>query len=290
MATGLRNKRWAATAVAPLLLLAACGEKEEPAAPQDAGSDADDAPSVSGLESLLASLGDDVAGSPCVQDEECEGTNARCSRGAPGTVRTCTGLCTSDDHCGRNGTCVEVARLGAETLSFCQKLCASDDECDAQLQCSRAFNVYGVLRGISDRLRGADVFADEGTPTVCQEKPETVMIEDGAVGRACSEGCPGGSCDALPAAFTPGGYCSGKCLRDEQCGENGACVQDVATLTLGLPGMCLLRCTDRTECREGYGCWALPWVLSDTRYCVPDQFLRDRPPPPMPGDADAGGS
>jgi hypothetical protein len=188
---------------------------------------------------------------------------------------------------------VEVARLGTETLSFCQKLCVSDDDCDSQLQCSPAFNVSSVLRNISDLLRGAAVTADERTPTICQEKPETVMIEEGAVGRACSEGCPGGKCDALPPAVTPGGYCSGKCFRDEHCGDNGACVQDVATLTLGLPGRCLLRCTDHAECRQsdGYGCWMLPWVRPDThKYCVPEQLLRDGPPRPGPGDADAGGA
>lgn len=290
MATGMRNKGWVKAAVAPLLLLAACGEKEEPAAPRDAGSDPEDAALVNGIDSLLASLGDDVAGSPCTVNEDCEGVNARCSPGAPGAVRSCTGLCTSDEQCGQNGTCVEVARLGTQTLSFCQKLCESDDECDPQLQCSRAFNVYAVLRSISDLLRGADVFSDGSAPTVCQEKPETVMIEDGAVGRACSEGCPGGKCDALPPAITPGGYCSGRCLQDEQCGEKGVCVRDIAALTLGLPGMCLLSCTDHAECREGdgYGCWSPPWVFPDMRYCVPVQFLRGGRFGAAPDGVDAG--
>jgi hypothetical protein len=286
MATGLRHKRWAALAVASLSLLAACGEKEEPVQPQDAGSDADASPP----DVLLASLAADVAGSPCTNDADCEGTNARCTPGAPGAVRSCTGRCTSDEHCGENGTCLEVARLGTATVSFCQKLCSSHDECDSALQCNRAFNLSAVLLDFSNLLSGADVLSDERT-TICQEKPDTAMIDDGAVGRACSEGCPGGTCNAFPSPLTPGGYCTGKCLEDEQCGENGACVRDVATRTLGLPGMCLLRCTEHSECRQsdGYGCYPLLWVLPDMRkYCVPDEFLRDGPPRFRPVEADAG--
>lgn len=292
MATGVRHKRWTAAALAPIALLGACGGEGSRGNPRDAAGEPD--AEVGGIASLLADLEDGVAGQPCTDDVDCAGKNARCSTGIQdGSVRSCTGLCDDDDQCGDGGTCVEVARLGAQTVSFCQKICTGDEECDDRLQCSPSFNAYEVIVSISDLLRGANVFTPSGTPTICQEKVDTVNMENGAVGRACDpdSDCGGGTCNTFEGFF-PGGYCSGKCLKHEQCGETGACVRDIASETLGLPGACLLKCTDGSECREdeGYGCWPLPipFVRDSSMYCMNELPLRDgRGGLPFPGAADA---
>lgn len=289
MATGVRNKRWMAAAFASSLLLGACSEGSRGDARDAAVEDAD----VEVIESLLADLDDGVAGLPCTDDVDCAGKNARCSTGIqPDSVRSCTGLCDDDEQCGEGGTCVEVARLGAQTVSFCQKVCSGDSDCDEQLQCSQSFNAYEVIVSISNLLRGAEVFAPSGTPTVCQEKVDTVNMEDGAVGLACApdSDCGGGTCNNF-TGFFPGGYCSGKCLKHEQCGKTGACVRDVASETLGLPGFCLLKCTEHAECRqdEGYGCWPLPFPFSrdSSTYCINELPLRNGRGLLFPGAGDA---
>jgi hypothetical protein len=296
MATGVQHKRWTAAAFAPILLVGvgvgACGQGSRGNSP-DAGADPD--AEVDGIASLLADLEDDVAGLPCREDGDCAGKNARCSPGIQsGAVRSCTGLCDSDDQCGAHGKCVEVAQLGTQTVSFCQKLCSGDDQCGEGLECSPSFNAYEVIVGISSLLRGAEVFAPSDTPTICQEKVDTVTMENDAVGRKCASDseCGGGTCNTFEGFF-PGGYCSGKCLKNEQCGDTGACVRDIASETLGLPGACLLECTDHSECRQedGYGCWPVPFVRDSSGYCVNERPLREGTagfPSPGAGDADAG--
>jgi hypothetical protein len=272
MATGVQPKRWTATAFAAILLfgVAACGE-ESRGNSRDAAVETD--ADVGGFEGLLAELEDGVAGLPCNVDSDCAGTNGRCSPGTEGAVHSCTGLCDDDDQCGEGGTCVEVARLGTQTVSFCQKTCTDDSQCDEKLECSQSFNAYEVIVGISHALRGADVLEPSRTPTICQEKVDTVHLEDGAVGRPCQSDseCGGGTCNNFAAAF-PNGYCSGKCFRDEQCGNTGGCLRDVASETLGLPGACFRECTDSSECRqdEGYGCWPLLFVFpqESSSYCM----------------------
>jgi hypothetical protein len=271
MATGMRHKPWAAAALTPLLLLGACGEKRSEG--PDAGET--DAEVSGGFDGLRAQLEDGVAGRPCREDEDCGGKNARCSPGRPGAVRSCTGLCTEHEQCGEGGTCVEVARLGAQPLSFCQQVCADDSECDPELQCSQAFNAYQLVVSISELLRGAALSGAGAEYTICQERPQTVRIEHGAVGLACEddEPCGGGQC----LAWMPGGYCSGRCMQDQQCGDRGACVRDFVSVTLGLPGNCLLTCTQRSDCREAedYGCGPLPFVEGGAAasYCVSQQLL-----------------
>jgi hypothetical protein len=299
MATGVQYKRWTAAAFAPISLfgigisigggVGACGEGSGNSRDAAVEPEAD----VGGIERLLAQLDDGVAGLPCTTDVECAGTNARCSPGTEGAVRSCTGLCDDDDQCGADGTCVEVARLGTQTVSFCQKECTEDSDCDARLQCSQSFNAYEVIVSISNALSGADVFAPSGTPTICQERIDTVQMDDDAVGAACEpdSDCGGGTCNTFAAAF-PNGYCSGKCLKHEQCGMTGACVRDIASETLGLPGACLRKCTDSSECRqdEGYGCWPLPSFIAQdaSSYCMNEQPWREGMAGfPFPGSGDA---
>jgi hypothetical protein len=302
MATDVQHKRWASAGFASIFLfgggvgVGACGEASRGNSP-DAGADLDG--DVGGIESLLADLEDDVAGLPCREDGDCAGKNARCSPGIQtDAVRSCTGLCEDDDQCGAGGTCVEVARLGTQTLSFCQKTCTDHDDCDEQLQCSQSFNAYEVIVSISNALRGAEVFMPSDPPTICQEELDTVQMENGAVGLACEPDaeCGGGTCNTR-AAFFPNGYCSGKCTEHEQCGVTGACVRDIASETLGLPGACLRKCLDHSECRqdEGYGCWPLPFLLAvdAAAYCLIERPREGTPGFLFPGPgegaaADAG--
>src|SRR5262249_49947514 len=76
-----------------------------------------------------------------------------------------------------------------------------------------------------------------------------------SVGRSCSADaeCGGGFCASDDMVFRsyPGGYCSGLCMQDSDCGDIGTCAP-------GLPGglgTCYRKCTADLDCgREGYRC------------------------------------
>ncbi len=101
------------------------------------------------------------------------------------------------------------------------------------------------------------------------DPPADFVPGDGSVGEACAAI---GDCALVPSdtAFCmtdmwgfisfPGGYCTGFCGSDAECGPGGGC--DV--------GQCFLRCTSDAECRaaEGYTCHAIPFIGPDT-YCLP---------------------
>ena len=83
----------------------------------------------------------------------------------------------------------------------------------------------------------------------------------------------------------PGGYCTGNCLDDADCGARGYCVPGF----LGrIPGSCTLRCANDDDCgRDGYRCRA----TSSASYCVagpkalPDNVAGNA----CKSDADCGG-
>jgi hypothetical protein len=103
--------------------------------------------------------------------------------------------------------------------------------------------------------------------------PQTDRLADGIVGTPCAAAtdCGSGSClQTIPVVNTsyPGGYCTGRCQRDDACGASGVCVPGL----LGSVGSCYLRCDENTGCaREGYRCR----VVSNVGRCV-------AAPPPLP--------
>lgn len=70
----------------------------------------------------------------------------------------------------------------------------------------------------------------------------------GSVGSECElhTDCDSSFCDRT----VPGGYCSGECESDADCGSAGVCDR----------GVCLDRCVDSIECRGGFVCYGLPDV------------------------------
>jgi hypothetical protein len=280
MAVSMRWKLLAATAAALTLAFGACGDDEKKGDNENKGSG--DGGGLEdfldgGLESLLADLDDDVAGAPCKENTDCGGKNATCSVGAPGVFRSCTGLCTEDSHCGAGGTCVKIASFGEDQLSYCSKVCSSDSECSSELQCRKGIDINEVVSGISELLDGGIGLEPEETPKICQEKANTVMLANGAVGKPCTADtaasvCGGGTCSTL---LNPGGYCTGSCLDDSHCGNTGGCARDIVSATLGAPGTCLLKCTTDTACREGYSCQENAAVFGTGKYCAADIQIPD---------------
>jgi hypothetical protein len=103
-------------------------------------------------------------------------------------------------------------------------------------------------------------------PNTCQPEPETDKLGDGVVGAMCAADgdCGDGRCLRMSNASNyPGGYCTGRCLEDADCGKNGSCTPGLA----GGAGTCYLRCAGDSDCkRDGYRCRA---TATATMQCVP---------------------
>lgn len=92
------------------------------------------------------------------------------------------------------------------------------------------------------------------------------QLADGIVGQPCSSAaqCGSGTCmQTIPIVNVPypGGYCTGSCYADAECGAEGVCAPGI----LGRAGTCYLRCDDAKGCeREGYRCR----VVSGVGRCI----------------------
>jgi hypothetical protein len=130
-------------------------------------------------------------------------------------------------------------------------------------------------------------------PNTCRPIPETDQLDDGVAGDMCmaAADCPGGTCltsrmEIVTTIDLPGGYCSGRCVEDAQCGAGGVCLPAL----LGGAGSCYQACADDSECtRDGYRCRALRGQI---RGCNP---AADPLPDTTTGDAcasdtDCGGA
>jgi hypothetical protein len=104
----------------------------------------------------------------------------------------------------------------------------------------------------------ADASADAAT---AMTKPLSART----AGKACAADaeCAPGTCATtlrfLPGSsgmVAPGGYCTGTCKTDEQCGEGGTCRGSYADLSgMGVvDGRCLATCSADGDCRMGYRC------------------------------------
>jgi len=223
-----------------------------------------------------AKLGDNVAGKACKVDSDCAGEGATCATMLGGIMGIgaltaeggyCRGPCDDSSSCGAGGVC--AGALGALVMGSCQKACDTDKDC-------RTSENYLCIDGsIMIPDGGIPMIGDGGPPIVipsqpktCAPKPMVVDLDNGVVGKACKKDkdCKGGSCSTSitmggiagmggTAVAYPGGYCSGACAKDEDCGDTGACVGALALGPVNSTGSCLLKCENTKDCgREGYRC------------------------------------
>ncbi len=249
-----------------LLLASACSEdttaprdggiyEEDPK--NDAGGDGDGDQAGDGGPGQVGDstkLGDNVAGKACTSDMDCAGGGARCATsvgGIMGLAATstpggyCTRDCSSNDDCGAGGVC-SSSLLGSGS---CVAACTSNADCTRE--------GYHCAEGV-------DLFVLQ-LPASCLPRPETDKLADGVVGKPCGNdsACGTGFCadsvgevsafgQTLPGRDAPGGYCSGSCLEDSECGKGGVCVAPVPNQ----PGRCYLECGSACT-RDDYHCGAL---------------------------------
>src|SRR6185312_7674186 len=95
--------------------------------------------------------------------------------------------------------------------------------------------------------------------------PAAQPLPDNTAGKTCESDkeCATGIClKSIPGSFgsaaldAPGGYCSGSCTTNTECGEGGACSGAIPSFagTTPTPGRCLKGCESADDCREGYRC------------------------------------
>jgi hypothetical protein len=223
-----------------LYCLVACGDDEEPV---DAGP-----------AELLA------AGKACESDEQCAagmcldmlpGAFGGAAVLAPGGY--CSGECMNSADCGKAAACSGAFAGLPGGIGMirgrCLSTCTQSSDCRTGYRCVNALGLPVTPTtfdaGVPSGLLGA---------STCQPAPETDKLEDGVVGSMCAADgdCGDGRCLRMSnAASYPGGYCSGRCLQDADCGATGSCTAGLA----GGAGSCFLRCASDSDCkREGYRC------------------------------------
>jgi hypothetical protein len=172
-----------------------------------------------------------------------------------------------DGDCGKGGTCAGafpgVMGVLAPTPGTCLAQCLHADDCREGYRCVNGLGLPLAANGGTGSPDGG--LASLLGPNTCQPKPETDKLPDGVVGSACSadSDCTPGSCaQMLGLTRYPGGYCTGRCLEDADCGSSGIC-------NAGLPGSsgsCSKICGSDADCgREGYRCRSSGTALQ----CVP---------------------
>jgi hypothetical protein len=254
-----------------------CGDDEPPESERDSAVDGRDGGPGDGGSAPLPS---GTAGKACEADSECGGGTCATMLGsrfggagmaAPGGY--CTSGCMLPDDCGEGGTCLGafagIAGIGA-VEGQCLSECTSAEDCRGGYRCVNALGVpVAVDGGMSDVTGG---LLGSGT---CQPTPATDQLDEGVVGAACEgdEQCGDGRCLRMNTQQTvyPGGYCSGRCLEDAECGPGGVCQPSLAG---GAVGTCYLSCGSDEDCtRDGYRCRA----GANAMQCVPG-------PDPLPDD------
>jgi len=156
----------------------------------------------------------------------------------------CTAACANDAQCGAGSVCLGALSVGG-IKGECRKSCAADPDCGrAEYECAiqaGATTDAQMGAGMSFRL-----------PNTCQPRVTPAKLSN-EVGKACASksDCGAGTCET--GQEYPGGYCSGACVADADCGGKGVCLKD----GYGSGGSCFERCNVDTDCgrdASGYGC------------------------------------
>lgn len=295
-------------------VVSACGE-DDPAGltTKDGGtSNGDAGPSIVPLPA-------NTAGNACTKDTEC-GSSGKCATALTGGNASqlltsaagvnfasaaeggyCTLDCNTDVDCGEGGVCfgsgAGLPPIGGEInlTGECRTKCMADADCRGGYECA------GPSAGLTTLLSGIPFLGPMLIPpSSCQAVPTADSLTDG-VGKACKADtdCGGGYCDpestSMPAApfpgfeapSYPGGYCTGVCTKNSDCGAKATCLAGF----YGSAGTCRATCTTDTDCArkaEGYICQN---ALTDAnvkvcRYKAPDADAGT--PAGDAGTADAG--
>jgi hypothetical protein len=194
-----------------------------------------------------------VVGKACTADADCGpsgdcrdplngGTYAGESLGGSGpTAGYCSATCNTDAECGEGGVCFgPESRRGGE----CRKAC------NAAADCKR--DNYECAQLNNPPLIDEDTAMEVAVPKTCQPLRTPVSFTN-EVGNACADetACNGGTC--REGGQWPGGYCSGSCNADSDCGAEGVCLLRL----YGKGGSCYESCNVDTDCKRdamNYGC------------------------------------
>jgi hypothetical protein len=202
---------------------------------------------------------------------------ARSDVGARSSSSSAIGqACSRDGDC-KSGQCATfLAQIGAlgnpAPGGYCTARCLAQSDCEAGSVCTGMFaaspgHCSAACKAAFDCRAGyactplipLSIAVDGGTVTgTCQPIPMADRLADGVVGSACmtNSDCGGGSCvltEPITGTTYPGGYCSGRCTTDADCGARGLCTPSA----LGGIGSCSLRCDTDADCsRDGYRCRA----------------------------------
>lgn len=198
------------------LVLSGCGDDDEPT----------DDP-VAGAGAPAKILDDNKAGDACTAEKDCgNGTcllrlttstllGQQIQMLAPGGY--CSFGCRLDVDCGAGGLCIGAT---ADAKGQCL------GRCDGNNHCREGYRCLDLSGAPLPQTAPSDTPSNSGVGT-CRVAPETDKLSSGVAGAMCSSDsdCSGGRCDTDDAFMMsyPGGYCSGRCLTDADCGEGGAC-------------------------------------------------------------------
>ncbi|MEY4580461.1 MAG: hypothetical protein RL701_5164 [Pseudomonadota bacterium] len=202
------------------------------------------------------------AGKTCTANSDCGNGTCRLmfpglggvAQPAPGGY--CTFKCNLSADCGPNATCGSVGGNlfgGQPAESLCLASCNANTSCRDGYRC---MDVGGQAIGAQSTASGS-----------CQIKPPTDTIAGKIAGSSCESNadCGGGRCSMNELnTDLPGGYCTGRCLADSDCGDQAVCAAAFA----GATGICFRSCESDSECgRDGYRCRAQ--IGQQAKLCVP---------------------
>lgn len=216
-------------------------------------------------------LPDDTAGTACKTNEDC--ANGVCLTSIPGSLGGtsmsapggyCSAACMADSDCGEGGVCSGAFPAFGGSAAMpgrCMKGCNSAADCRDGYRCVNGLGMAATASQTPDPTAGLL------GPNACQPVPATTQLTDGVTGKTCEEDkdCGQGHCLKTEGMMTyPGGYCSGSCLRDADCGVGGTCT--LPAIGDGA-GSCYLTCQTHgdSDCREGYRCR----TNGSRRQCLP---------------------
>jgi hypothetical protein len=246
--------------------------------------DTSDAASPSTAKPAPTVLTDNAAGKACASDKECG--SGRCfkefsstnllgmmtSQTAPGGY--CSFACKLNVDCG-GGICVGAQGGGGLFANTNGASGASGQcmgRCDVSSQCRDGYRCVDLFGQPQNGEATSDTPSPNGSGS-CQIAPATDKLSGEVVGSACTEdaACSGGRCLTTAAGGMttyPGGYCTGRCLTDTDCGAGATCAPGLG----GGTGTCYRGCATDVDCaREGYRCRARAGAPGGTavRQCVP---------------------
>lgn len=203
--------------------------------------------------------------------DTCDDSNACTNDILTGSAENCNVSCTTelvtscvdDDGCcpagcnaGNDNDCSPSCGdnnvdAGETCDGDCPTTCDDGNSCTNDITTGSAgnCNVVCTTQDITQCVNGDGCCAPG-----CDSTVDDDCTGDKALGESCNSSgeCLLGACITEDNAGWPGGYCSGGCTDDADCGGTGHCAFDAADGE----GVCVLDCTQDSDCRtsENYGC------------------------------------